>query len=549
MPSHPLLLRNDMIIATADQMKKLDEWAISEAGIPRLLLMENAGSAVASNIASAFGKVRNCVILAGKGGNGGDGFVVARRLFASGSTVEVFLLASASELSGETKTNFDILQKLCIKVSEVLDPSSLITLENSLKKCDVAVDAIFGIGFSGEVSGIAAQAIDLINNSKKRVTEKKLYKIVSVDIPSGLNADSGDFGGHCVKADLTVTFTYPKKGLLQFPSMDMVGKLVISDIGIPMTNPLDPVKKDVPGSAQIKWGELDVITPEYVANKIPQRNVSAHKGTSGEVFIIAGSLGMMGAAAMAARSALRVGAGLVRVGIPESLAVSFNSMVPEAIVIPLAQTKEGSISENALEKIIVFYKNSDAVAIGPGLSANKETMQVILDFIKKASKEGKGVPIVADADAINAISLDPAVMKVAKNLILTPHPGEMSRLVKMTVDEVQNKRVEVAKDLSLKSSSIVVLKGARTVVASPEGKILINLTGNPGMASAGMGDVLTGAIAGLLSQGLSAFDAASCGVFLHGMAGDVVSSLKGEHGISAGDLIEALPYVIKSTLQ
>lgn len=539
-----------MIIATVDQMKKLDEWAIVEAGIPRLLLMEGAGRSVASNLTTAFGKVDKCVVVAGKGNNGGDGLVAARHLFASGSEVEVFLPARKSELAGEVKTNLEIAEKLGIKVTEIGEGPSLKLLEESLKGADAVIDAIFGIGFSGDVLGAFAGCIDLINDCKTRITDKKPYHIVSVDIPSGLNADTGSFGSHCVKADMTVTFTYIKRGLLQYPAMDMAGKLVIADIGIPKTNPLDTVKGAHPSRAQIKLCELDIITSEYVANKIPQRDISAHKGLSGEVFIVAGSLGMMGAAAMAAKSALRVGAGLVRVGVPDSLAIEFNSIVPEVITVPLPETKEISLSPKAVQKVMEFYERSDAIAIGPGLSAQKETVQFVSQLFEALAKADKKTPILIDADAINALAGAPSILKNSKlNLILTPHPGEMSRLARLQAEDIQKRRVEVAKEISRKFSAVVVLKGARTIVADPDGRALINLTGNPGMASAGMGDVLTGAISGLLAQGLTPFDASACAVFVHGMAGDVVASLKGEHGIIASDLIEALPYVIKSTLQ
>ena len=534
-----------MLAVTREEIKKLDEWAISELGIPRLVLMENAGRGVVSAVFSEIEKPRNVCVVCGTGNNGGDGFVVARVLAAANVDVTVFILSTRSVIKDESKLNLNILEKMSIPVLEMTDGSSAEKLASALKNCDVIVDAIFGVGFRGSVDGIFAKAIDLINSSKKVV--------VSVDIPSGLDADTGSVGDHCVNARITATFTYPKRGMFPYPAMDHVGKLKIIDIGIPQINPLNPgipatKQKVEPRSAGTH--EIKIITPDFVAGKIPARSISAHKGTCGTVLIIASSPGMTGACTLAARSALRVGAGLVRVGVPESLAQEIDSQFSEMITVALPETKNKTLSPGALNKILDLYRTSDCVAIGPGLSTDKETAALAKAFLKALSKENRKVPVVIDADALNAISDELALIRDSKTpIILTPHPGEMARLAGTTAAAIQSDREGQAKTLAKKVDAVVVLKGARTLVAMPDGRLSLNMTGNPGMASAGMGDVLTGAIAGLIAQGLTAEDAALSGVFLHGMSGDVVSALKGEHGIIASDLVEALPYVIRSILR
>jgi NAD(P)H-hydrate epimerase len=519
-------------VVTKDEILKIDEWAIKGIGIPRALLMENAGRSVAQCIVSEFGRVKRACVVAGKGNNGGDGSVCARHLSARGVEVQIFLLCKRAELSGDAAQNLELAEKVGVEINEI---TNLSKLEPALKESDVVVDSIFGVGFSGVVKDAFAEAIELINDAKSK-------KVVSVDVPSGLDVDSGSFGSHCVRANMTVTFSYPKAGLLLYPGIDFVGKLVVADIGIPRTNPV--VKADAASAVpkgKTKIEMSDVIDADLVASKLPVRKASAHKGSCGEVFVLAGSEGMTGAAVLSSKSALRAGAGLVRAGVPEKLASNFDSVVPEVITVPLSQ---GSL---AGKKILDNYRQSSAIAIGPGLSTQKDVVDLVKNVLRSIGREGRKIPVILDADGLNAIADDPGILKEVKSdVVITPHPGEMSRLVKKSISDVLSDRLGIAKDFSSRHGVVVVLKGARTLVVSPSGESWVNITGNPGMASAGMGDVLTGAIAGLAAQGLNSFDASLCAVFIHGMAGDVMASVKGERGLIASDLIDALPTVIRS---
>ena len=529
------------------EMKKLDDLAIKEAGIPCLLCMENAGKAVSQYLVTSLPKAKNCVVVCGKGNNGGDGLVAARHLFAQGLSVSVFLLCKETEIHSDAKTNLDIIRRLKIQIEQVVDSAGIMKLREALRQADAVIDAIFGIGFQGAAEGIFAEAIDLINGIK----QEKNYFVLSVDIPSGLDADSGEVGSHCVRANTTVTFTYPKRGMLLYPAIDLVGKLSIVDIGIPKANPLAK-GQEAPQAAEktTKIDGSEIITPALVKSKIPPRLQSAHKGTTGTVFVLAGSIGMSGAAVMTSRSALRVGAGLVKAGVPKSIRPEVAAGASELITVALSETADGTLALKALDKVMDNYRKCDSMIVGPGLSTNTDTSKLVKALLNRIKAETNKVPVVVDADALNCISDDPSILRsLGDNVIVTPHPGEMARLTRSTAEAVQKDRAGLAGRFAKDFGVTVVLKGARTVVAASDGRTFINLTGNPGMASAGMGDVLAGAIAGFIAQKMSVLDAALCGVFVHGMAGDVISSLKGEHGIIAGDIIETLPYVIRSILQ
>jgi hydroxyethylthiazole kinase-like uncharacterized protein yjeF len=536
-----------MIVVTAEDIKKLDDWAIREKGIPDILLMENAGRSVAQYAISAAPKMARACVIAGTGNNGGDGFVAARHLFAHGVNVNVHLLGGRSQITASAKTNLEILEKLQVPVIDITEDKHLEQLAKDLKNADVVIDAIFGVSFHGEVDGLNARAIDLINSSKIDSSNGRPYFVVAVDIPSGVDPDSGACGAHSVNADMTVTFTYVKKGLVSYPAIDKVGKLVITDIGIPKFNPLEPKTSGPIAQQNIK--DINIITPDLIAAKLPPRSRSANKGACGEVVIIAGSYGMSGAAMLAGKAALRIGAGLVRLCVPKSIAVAVDAELPEVITVAMAETGEGTISGKALEKAVKLCLGADAVAIGPGLTTAKETSRFILGILASYKKLGIKAPLIIDADALNSIAQDPTVLDgISADIIVTPHPGEMSRLTGLDIDQIQNSRVEMAKKFSSDHDVVTVLKGARTIVASPKGETRLNITGNPAMATAGMGDVLTGVIAGLAAQGMDAFNAAASGAFIHGMAGDVSAALKGDRGIIASDVCEALPFVLKTIL-
>lgn len=493
-------------------MQNLDRFAIEKLGIPQIALMENAGKAVADNIAKNCKPGKVCVV-AYKGNNGGDGFVAARHLKNLGFDVSVFLLCDKAQISGSAKINLDTLRK--IKISTY--SSKIDVLEKLLKSSNVVIDAIFGIGLSGEITGIQAEAIDLINKYHK---EKKYY-VVAVDVPSGVNATTGKAARHAIQADLTVTFAYPKTGLLKFPAVKNVGRLVVADIGIPYDEKQKNLKTEKPKN-------------EYIVN-LPQRQVWTNKGDYGKVLIVAGSRNMSGAAYLTAAAAMRSGAGLVYLAVPESIQKIVAPKMREIITIGLPETNEVSLSFESFDEISKI--KADVIAIGPGLTTHPETKELVKKLVLKT----KIPKMVLDADGLNCISDDPSILNRSKaEIVITPHPGEMSRLTGKSVKEVQDNREKISSALSKQWGVEVVLKGAYTIVANTK-KVWINSTGNPGMASAGVGDVLTGMIAGFIAQGFETKDA----VFLHGLAGDLAAKEKGEQGLIASDIIEKIPYAIR----
>ncbi|MFZ3089623.1 MAG: NAD(P)H-hydrate dehydratase [Nitrospirota bacterium] len=508
-----------MKIATSEEMQRLDKDAQTRYGISSLILMENAGMQTVRHIEEKYGglKKKSVVVVSGKGNNGGDGFVIARHAANRGADVSVFLLSDAKGISGDARTNLVILKKMKVPVH-----TGISNLKGSLSKADLIVDAIFGTGLKTDVKGIHAKTINLINNAGR--------PIIAVDIPSGIDADTGQIKGTAVKADTTVTFGLPKIGHFIYPGAAYSGSLKIADISIPKTL----IEKSL-----IK---TRLITKDHVKKILPARRPDAHKGDFGHVFIIAGSPGLTGAAIMAGLSALRIGAGLVTLGIPEGLNNILETRLTEIMTLPLPQTEEGTIAVSARTKIFNFLKKADAVAIGPGLSQNRETAQLVRELMREVK-----IPIVIDADGINALAGHADILKKARGqVIITPHPGEMARMVNSSAAEINRDRAAIARRFSEQYNVITVLKGAGTIIAEPSGDIYINSTGNPGMASGGTGDVLTGMIAGLIAQRSPSPDAAIAGVFLHGLAGDLAAKDRGEAGLIAGDVIEKIPEAIKS---
>ncbi len=510
-----------MKITTSEEMRQLDKDAQITYGIPSLILMENAGIQTVRHIEERYGnlKNKNITVVCGKGNNGGDGLVIARHSANKGADASVCLLSDAKEISKDSKANLEIIKRMNVPVY-----AGVAGIKNGIKKADIIIDAIFGTGLKKDISGIYAKAIDLINRSKKPV--------IAVDIPSGINSDNGQIKGCAVRADLTVTFCLPKIGHLIYPGAEYSGSLKIADISIP---------KDLIDKSSIK---THLITKESVSQILPKRRPDAHKGEFGHLFILAGSPGLTGAAVMAGLSALRIGTGLVTLGVPEGLNHIFETKLTEAMTLPLAQTNEQTISPAAKNKILNFLKKADAIAIGPGLSQNRETTQLVRELIREVR-----MPMVIDADAINAIAGHADILKKAKaQVIITPHPGELSRLLNSAADEINRDRIAIARKTAEQYNVIVVLKGANTVIAEPDGNVYINNTGNPGMASGGTGDVLTGMAAGLICQKVSPVSAAIAGVFLHGLAGDIAEKEKGESGLIAGDVIEKIPEACKSVI-
>ena len=515
-----------MKIVTAHQMRELDRRTIHEAGVPGKTLMERAGSGVVSAMEETFGalKGKTVTIFCGKGNNGGDGFVVARLLRQKRSVVQVCLLAHVRDLKGDAKLMYQRFVKGAGR-SSVLSAPSPDSMHQSVRHSHVLVDALLGTGTSSPVSGSYHEAIQAMNASEAPT--------VAVDLPSGIDADTGATSGTAVQASLTVTLGNPKLGLFLGTGIDHVGRLHCVDIGIPARYVED---LHLP---------IELLTPSAIRSWLPQRPASAHKGTFGHAGIIAGSSGQSGAAALAAKAALRAGAGLVTVATPASVQASVASGIPEVMTLPLPETADHTLSRRALPKLQPFMQSRHAIGIGPGLSTHAETAGVIRTLVAECDR-----PIVIDADALNALAGHTNLLRSCPlSPIVTPHPGEMARLLgESTAAAVNRNRIGIAREFARTHSSIVVLKGARTIIAHPHGPAAITPTGNPGMATAGTGDVLTGILAGLLAQGGVPWEVAQSGVYLHGLAGDLAAQAYGYPSLMAGDLITYLPQAITHVL-
>ena len=511
-----------MKLVTAAQMQELDRRTIREAGIPSLTLMEHAGTAVVEAMASRYGDLARTrvAIVCGKGHNGGDGLVVARLLSKRRAQVRVFLLHPVSDLAADSRTMYRRLLR-AVSSRAVVAGATPEQLAKGLAASDLVVDALLGTGLSSPVAGAYAAAIDLMNRAGR--------PIIAVDLPSGLQTDRGEVLGQAVRADLTVTFGLPKLGLYLNQGIDLAGEVKIADIGIPIDY------------AKAVESPLSLLTQEEIARLLPARKPSAHKGTFGHVGIIAGSPGKTGAAAMAARAALRTGAGLVTVATPGGVNDVLESKLLEAMTYPVPDTADHTFGLKALDLLSSFVGARTAVAIGPGISTQPETVELVHRLLAQIER-----PCVLDADALNAVSDRPeSLAQCRAPLILTPHPGEMARLVKAEGGQAVNRdRLTVTSSFAATHRTIVVLKGARTLLAHPDGRLAICPTGNPGLATGGTGDVLTGMIVSLLAQGLSPWDAACSATYLHGLAGDLAAHAHGQAGMIAGDVIAQIPYAI-----
>lgn len=514
-----------MRIVTSSEMYGIEE-AGEKAGISRGNMMENAGKNIVNELLKLFPdlKKKKICILCGKGNNGGDGLVAARYLARIGIKPKVSILGKADEISPLSKQNLLRLKKFKVNIREVVKIDDILIKE--IKSCNVVLDAIFGTGFKGSIKGLCSDIVRLLSWDK---ADRPI--VVSVDLPTGVNADTGEVSVPCVRADWTFTLGFPKKGLFVFPGMKFAGRLRILDIGIP---------KNLAGA-----GWLNLITQNEISRFLSPRRIDSHKGCYGHVFILSGSVGMTGAAMLANLGALYSGAGLVTAGIPKSLNQIMEVKLTEVMTRPLPETKSQTLSLSGYKEISSFVRNVDVIAIGPGLSRVNETLNLSREIIEKMD-----LPMVIDADAIFALKGHTAILKKRRApSVITPHPGEMVYLTGKRVGEIQSKRIEIAKDFARRFKVITVLKGARTVVASPEGEVWVNPTGNPGMASGGAGDVLTGIIASLIGQKIDPFDAAKSGVYIHGLAGDLARDEKGEMGLVASDIVNKLPYAFKKVIE
>lgn len=512
-----------MKVLTSKEMREIDRKTIEEIGIPGPVLMENAGIRITGAILKRFPRIteENVVIVAGKGNNGGDGFVVARHLFNLGARPNVLLLASKQELKGDAALNLGIAEKIGVEIAEVTKIEEWKKRRIGLFHASVIVDAIFGTGLLKPAEGLYATAIEDINKAPG-------FK-VAVDIPSGLSSDTHLLIGPAVKADLTVALAAPKIGHVLPPAEEYVGELVISDISIP------------PFLFEDESLKLEVIEKKDALPYIQKRKRDSHKGTYGHLFVLAGSLGKTGAAVMAAKAALRMGAGLVTVGTPQScLPVIARSMM-ELMTEALPETPQKTISEAALPMVLDLLKGKDAVLIGPGISAHPSTAKLVVSLMPKIK-----VPAVIDADGLNILAENPDALKsFSCPAVLTPHPGEFARLIRRSNKDVLDNRLALAAEFADKYKVFLVLKGYRTLVATPLGKIFINPTGNPGMATGGSGDVLSGMIASLIIQEKNILGATVAAVYLHGLSGDIGAKKIGERPLIAGDLIKYLPQALK----
>jgi NAD(P)H-hydrate epimerase len=506
-----------MKLATREIIREIDRVSIEAYGILGLILMENAGRAVAKVVLQDFPDIKKVAIFAGGGNNGGDGFVTARHLISEGLEVTTYLAGDPKKYKGDALINLEALRKI---------GGGLVRLKRGLsdyKGADLIIDALFGTGLDREVKGFYKEVIDFINSQP--------VPRIAVDIPSGLDADTGFPLGVSVKADITITFIIPKIGLAVYPGIDYARKIYVADITTPKL-----LEKDIPS---------ELITYDTVRGILKPRHQDTHKGTYGHLLLLASSPGKTGAATLAALGALRVGTGLVTVGVPKSLNPIIEEKLTEAMTEPLPETKSGTLGKGSIETALkIMSSRKTGLAIGPGISTTQETAGFLYEVLRSSS-----IPIVVDADGITLISQNLKILKEIKvPIILTPHPGEMSRLIGKTGEEVQKNRIGVARDFSTMYNVYTVLKGARTVISTPDGRVFINPTGNPGMASGGMGDVLTGVIGGFLAQGYNPSDACALGVFTHGLAGDFVAHKKGEAGIIAGDVADFLPETLKEIL-
>ncbi len=522
-----------MRILTAAQMREADRLTTERNSIPSLQLMANAGSGVVEFLQREFPDLtkQRITIICGKGNNGGDGFVVARLLKELGASPRVLLFGAPESLKGDAAMNFERWKRdggVALSVSNLEEWNNL---KGGLVKQTILIDALLGTGLKGPVEGVIAAAIRDINEMTKG--QGRRPRVLAVDIPSGLPSDGPGAGGPVIRADWTVTFTSPKIGQLLSPDCESVGRLIVHSIGTPR-----PVVEQVAeGSPELRWLE-----PGEFRDIPLRRRADSNKGNYGHALVVAGSRGKAGAAALAGWGALRSGAGLVTVATPDDSLPTVASYRPELMTTPLAQTDAGTISLRNFEynRFADIVRGKSVLALGPGISMQVETQQFVLRVLSDCP-----LPIVLDADGLNALAAaqSPPVERRSPALALTPHPGEMARLLGCTVAEVQADRMAAARRAAQKFKAHVVLKGFHTIVASPDGPVFINSTGNPGMATAGTGDVLTGILAGLTAQfGVKDWPRVlGLGVFLHGLAGDIAAARVGEAPLIASDLIDAIP--------
>jgi NAD(P)H-hydrate epimerase len=503
-----------MRILNTQQMREADRQTIDEVGIPSIVLMENAGRQAVAAMEAAFDDLASSKVgvLCGRGNNGGDGFVVARTLAQRGIEAIVFLLGSVADVRGDARTNLEILGHVGLTVVEIANAQEWELHFSEVSDCDLIVDAIVGTGFHGPVTGLLETVIADVNGLG--------VPVVAIDLPSGVSADTHDVQGDAIEASMTVTLAAPKIPLILPPADVYGGDLVIADIGIPSS-----IIDELDGP----W--LELLTRERMRELVPVRAADSNKGDFGRVLVVAGSTGRTGAAHLAALGALRSGAGLVTIATPRSCVATIAAMMPEYMTEPLDETSGGAVDFNAVERVLDL--KADVIAIGPGLGRDPSTAAFVQAIVERS-----GVPLVLDADGLNAFAGDPERLagRDGVDVIITPHPGEMARLLNVSIEQVQADRIAHAREFAASHRVHVVLKGHRTIVAGPEGRAFVNLTGNAGMATGGTGDLLTGMTAAWFAQLLDAEAACKLAVYLHGTAGDLAEADEGDLALLPTDI-------------
>jgi NAD(P)H-hydrate epimerase len=504
-----------MKISRVSEMRALDRTAIEKFGIKEELLMENAGEALYFVLSKEFGiEGKRFVVLCGVGNNGGDGFVVARKIHSSGGTVKIFILGDQDKFKGAAKVNLDIVSLLPIEVRQATSAESI---KMDVNHCDAIVDAIFGTGLTRDVGGLYRDVIELVNGSKKTV--------FSADIPSGVQGDTGKVMGIAVKADYTVAFGLPKIGNILFPGYHMCGILYLTYISFP------------PSMYNTDSMKVEINRPV----KLAPRDQGGHKGDFGEVLFIAGASSYFGAPYFAALSFMKAGGGYSRLAAPESMTPFIGNKGSEIVFVPQKETGSGSISLENKGALLELADKMDMIVLGPGLSLDGETQQLARELAREMNK-----PLLVDGDGITALCQDLQIIRERKaETVLTPHLGEMSRITKMTVPEIEANKIDILQRTAKELDATIVLKGAHSLIGYPDERVFINMTGNSGMATAGSGDVLTGTIGAMFGLGLSVQDGVRKGVFIHGLSGDLAAADKGEDGMTAQDIMDYLPRAVK----
>ncbi len=519
-----------MKVVTTDQMRQLEENA-AKSGVTMEMLMENAGQAVADEVARIVEDVRQqqILILVGPGNNGGDGLVAAQHLHDAGAKVFIYTFGQRPARGPTLKP----IRERRIKRVEAEKDENLDELTKLLASVDTVIDALFGTGTTRPFSGLLLMVLDRARRAK---IKRPNTKLIALDIPSGLNADTGEADAGCLYVDNTITLAFPKPGLFKFPGAERVGEISVVDIGLP-------------GYVDEQAGP-EYLADEWIQSVLPERSPQANKGDFGKVLVLAGSISYIGAPYLACNGAMRVGAGLVTLAAVGRLQAILANKLTEVTYLPLPEARPWIISPDALRLIFRQSENYNVLLMGCGMGRNETVVRfirsVLLTHPKAKTAKPKLPSVVLDADGLNALAGVPKWWDLMpEDAILTPHPGEMARLTGMTVDEVQLDRLELTRKMAGEWHKTIVLKGAHTVVAAPDGRSQISHVANAGLASAGTGDVLAGAIAGLLAQGMNLFDAAAAGVYIHGMAGEAVKERLGDAGMMASDLLDELPMVIK----